>query len=291
MKIGIVDTTFSKVNMGQIALDELTKYNKKSQIQIERKTVPGIKDLAVDCKILLDTGCDIVMALGMVGGMPIDQQCAHEASLGIQQAKLMTNKHIIEVFVHENEAWSANELSEIFDSRIRKHVQNAIELVQNPKLLTARAGLGVRQGKDDEGKLTERKIKVGVVVGRFNSQITNVMIQSAKKTANKLDVDLHIIDVPGVYDMPLIVKKMLLDKSIDAVATLGAVVKGDTAHDEVITKDVARRLGDLSLEHRKPIALGIIGHNVTWEQAQGRAEDYGMRAIEAAVELVGTLRK
>ena len=141
MKIGIVDTTFSKVNMGQIALDELTKYNKDGKIKVERKTVPGIKDLAVECKILLDSGCDIVMALGMVGGMPIDQQCAHEASLGIQQAKLMTNKHIIEVFVHENEAWSAQELSEIFDSRIRKHVQNTVELVQNPKLLTARPGL------------------------------------------------------------------------------------------------------------------------------------------------------
>lgn len=291
MKIGIVDTTFSKVNMGQIALDELTKYNKDGKIKVERKTVPGIKDLAVECKILLDSGCDIVMALGMVGGMPIDQQCAHEASLGIQQAKLMTNKHIIEVFVHENEAWSAQELSEIFDSRIRKHVQNTVELVQNPKLLTARAGLGVRQGKDDEGKLTERKIKVGVVVGRFNSEITTIMVESAKKAAKRLNIDLQIIDVPGVYDMPLIVKKMLLDKSIDAVATLGAVVKGDTAHDEVITKDVARRLGDLSLEHKKPIALGIIGHNVTWDQATERAEDYGMRAIEAAVELIETLRK
>jgi riboflavin synthase len=291
MKIGIVDTTFSKVNMGQIAIDELSKYNKDSKIKIERKTVPGIKDLAVECKILLDSNCDIVMALGMVGGMPIDQQCAHEASLGIQNAKLMTNKHIIEVFVHENEAWSAEELEGIFDSRIKKHVQNAVELIQNPKALTTRAGLGVRQGKEDEGKLKTKKIKVGVVVGRFNSEITNVMVESAKKAAKRLDVELQIIDVPGVYDMPLVVKKMLLDKSIDAVATLGAVVKGDTAHDEVITKDTARRLGDLSLEHKKPIALGIIGHNVTWQQAEERAEDYGMRSIEAAVELIRTLRK
>ncbi|MGV8085982.1 MAG: 6,7-dimethyl-8-ribityllumazine synthase [Candidatus Bilamarchaeum sp.] len=136
-----------------------------------------------------------------------------------------------------------------------------------------------------------KKIKVGVVVGRFNSEITNVMVESAKKAAKRLDVELQIIDVPGVYDMPLVVKKMLLDKSIDAVATLGAVVKGDTAHDEVITKDTARRLGDLSLEHKKPIALGIIGHNVTWQQAEERAEDYGMRSIEAAVELIRTLRK
>ncbi|MBI5224207.1 riboflavin synthase [Candidatus Micrarchaeota archaeon] len=287
MKIGIVDTTFSRVNMGEIALDELKKLGESNPI---RRTVPGIKDLAVECKTLLDSGCDIVLALGMVGGMPIDQQCAHEASLGIQQAKLLTNKHIIEVFVHENEAWSEKELAEIFEDRIRKHVHNVINLIKNPKTLTQNAGLGVRQGKADEGSLSTRKLRIGVVVGRFNNEITDKMLDSAKKTAKRLDVELFVLSVPGVYDMPLVVKKLLLDKSISAVATLGAVVKGDTAHDEVITKDTARRLGDLSLEHHKPVALGIIGHNVSYEQADARAEDYGMRAIEAAVELISILR-
>ncbi len=91
--------------------------------------------------------------------------------------------------------------------------------------------------------------------------------------------------------MPLVVNKMLMDKQLNAIVVLGAVVKGDTSHDEVITKDVAKRLGDLSLEFKKPITLGIIGHGATYEAAENRAEEYAERATEAALELVQTLRE
>ena len=292
MKIGIVDTTFSRVNMGQIALDELKK--SKTKTDIIRTTVPGIKDLAVECKILLEKEkCDIVMALGMVGGMEIDQQCAHEASLGIQQAKLMTNKHIIEVFVHENEAWNDSELKEIFENRIRKHVQSAILLVNDPKQLTSNAGLGIRQGKDNEGAISDSngKTKLAIIVAKFNPEITQKMKKKALETAKKLGFDSVVVEVPGVFDMPLVVKKFLVDKQIDAIVTLGAVVKGETAHDEIVTKTTAEKLAELSLEFKKPVALGIIGHNVTWEQAEARAEEYGQRSVEAAAQLLEVLRK
>ena len=80
MRLGIVDTMFSRVNMGEIAIDEIRK--SYPDVEIVRKTVPGIKDLGVECKKLLDgngkqeTGCDSVLALGMVGGAPVDQVCA-----------------------------------------------------------------------------------------------------------------------------------------------------------------------------------------------------------------------
>ena len=79
VRIGVVDTTFSRVNMGAIALDEFKK--SFQHMEIVRRTVPGIKDLAIECKKLLDDGCNTVLALGMVGGAPIDTQCAHEASI------------------------------------------------------------------------------------------------------------------------------------------------------------------------------------------------------------------
>lgn len=288
MKIGIVDTMFARVNMGAIAIDELKKY---PDVAYVRKTVPGIKDLPVECKRLLDDGCDVAMALGMVGGAPIDTVCGHEASLGIQQAKLMTNKHIIEVFVHENEAWSESELKVIFENRTRKHVHNAVMIVKDPDFLIKLAGQGVRQGKENEGSIGVDKIRLGIVVGRFNDELTGKMERKAIEIAKKQKVEIRILRVPGVYDMPLVVKKLLMDKSITAVVTLGAVVKGDTAHDEVITKDTARRLGDLSLEFKKPVTLGIIGHNVTWEQAEKRAEEYAERAVMAALELEKILKK
>lgn len=289
MKIGIVDTTFSRVNMGAIALDEMKRFQ---DVQVERRTVPGVKDLPVECKKVLDEGCDICMALGMVGGAPIDTQCAHEASLGIQQTKLMTNKHVIEVFVHENEAWSAKEFADICDNRIRKHVYNTVKLITNPEELTKNAGLGIRQGKDDEGPVAdESKTTIGIVVAQFNSEITSKMKAKAIETAEKNGAGVRIAEVPGVYDMPLVVKKMLCEKNVRAIVTLGAVVKGETAHDEVITKDTAKRLGELSLEFNKPVTLGIIGHQVDWENASARAEGYAERSVETALALIKTLEE
>ncbi len=152
MKIGIVDTTFAKINMGPIAINKI-KENFEG-IEIIRKTVPGIKDLAVECKILLEKeNCDVSIALGMPGPEKIDEQCAHEASLGIMYAKLLTNKHILEVFVHENEAQTPEELHSICKNRTEKHALNAVRLIQNPGWFIERAGTGLRQGKDDVGQL------------------------------------------------------------------------------------------------------------------------------------------
>ena len=109
MKVGVADTTFSRVNMGAVAVDELKKH---ASIAIERVTVPGIKDLPVACKKLIEERrCDIVMALGMPGGKDKDRMCAHEASQGLIMCQLMTNTHIIEVFVHEDEAKDGRELA------------------------------------------------------------------------------------------------------------------------------------------------------------------------------------
>jgi len=121
-------------------------------IKLIRRTVPGIKDLPVECKILLKE-CDIVMAFGMPGREDIDRQCAHEASQGIIMAQLMEDKHIIEVFVHENEATNERELFEICKNRAQKHAHNAVDLVLYPEKLAKRAATGRRQGKDDVGSI------------------------------------------------------------------------------------------------------------------------------------------
>ena len=144
IEIGIIDTTFAKVDLAKFAIDEIK--NNFENIQIFRKTVPGVKDLPVACKILLDEGCDICIALGMPGGKEKDKVCAHEASTGLIQAQLMTNKHIIEIFIHEDEAGKDKDLLLICEDRTRKHAINAINLINNPKKLTKNAGKGLRQG-------------------------------------------------------------------------------------------------------------------------------------------------
>jgi riboflavin synthase len=149
MRVGVADTTFSRVNMGKIAIEELKKH---ASVSIERVTVPGIKDLPVACKKLIDEKrCDIVIALGMPGGKEKDRLCAHEASQGLILCQLMTNTHIIEVFVHEDEAKDDNELAWLAVQRSREHAVNAVKLVLYPKELEKEAGTGQRQGFEDAG--------------------------------------------------------------------------------------------------------------------------------------------
>ncbi|ABN55992.1 MULTISPECIES: riboflavin synthase [Methanoculleus] len=149
MKIGIADTTFARVDMGGIAIDEIRKH---ASVGLERYVVPGIKDLPVACKKLIEErGCDLVMALGMPGGAEKDKVCAHEASQGLILCQLMTNKHVIEVFVHEDEARNAKELAWLMEQRTREHAVNAVRLALRPKDLEKLAGTGQRQGFEDVG--------------------------------------------------------------------------------------------------------------------------------------------
>ncbi|MEI7648387.1 MAG: riboflavin synthase [Methanomicrobiales archaeon] len=149
MRIGVADTTFARVNMGAIAIDELKKH---ASVAIERSTVPGIKDLPVACKKLIEERrCDIVIALGMPGGKEKDRLCAHEASQGLITCQLMTNTHIIEVFVHEDEAKDGKELAWLAEQRTREHAVNAVKLILRPRDLENEAGTGQRQGFEDAG--------------------------------------------------------------------------------------------------------------------------------------------
>jgi riboflavin synthase len=149
VKIGVADTTFARVNMGGIAVDELKRH---ASVALERYTVPGIKDLPVACKKLIEErGCDLVMALGMPGGKEKDRMCAHEASQGLILCQLMTTRHIIEVFVHEDEAADDRELAWLAERRTREHAVNALRLLLRPADLVREAGTGQRQGFEEAG--------------------------------------------------------------------------------------------------------------------------------------------
>jgi len=149
-RIGVVDTTFARVDMGGFAVDELKKTG--TGFKVERRTVPGVKDLPVACKKMIEeTGCDIVIALGMPGKEDIDKVCAHEASTGLIQVQLLTNRHIVEVFVHEDEAEDERQLAWLAEQRTREHAVNAVRLILYPKELEKDAGTGQRQGFEDAG--------------------------------------------------------------------------------------------------------------------------------------------
>ncbi len=147
--VGVADTMFARYDMGGLAIDTLEKHG---NVDIERYTVPGFKDLpAASKKLIEEYDCDIVIALGMAGSADVDKTCAHEASQGLIQTELMTNTHIIEVFVYEDEGKNKDELVDIFKDRVIEHAKNTLKLLEGKEALTPHAGQGVRQGHDDAG--------------------------------------------------------------------------------------------------------------------------------------------
>ncbi len=136
------------------------------------------------------------------------------------------------------------------------------------------------------------KVRIGVVVSEFNREITLAMLDNAKKQAKKMDAIIsYVCYVPGSYDMPIMVQELLKKKDVDAAVTLGAVIKGETTHDEIVAENAARLIADLSVKHGKPVALGISGPNMTFKQAKNRSEIVPIRAVISAVKLVNRINK
>lgn len=133
-------------------------------------------------------------------------------------------------------------------------------------------------------------MKLGLVVCEFNADLTKMMEERAKVHAEFLGAKINkIIYVPGAFDSPLAVKNILEKQENDAVVVLGAILEGDTKHDEVVAQHAARKLMDLSLEYKKPVTLGISGPGMTRLQAQERIDEYAKRAVESAVKLLKRL--
>ncbi|MBP2029778.1 6,7-dimethyl-8-ribityllumazine synthase [Methanohalophilus levihalophilus] len=132
-------------------------------------------------------------------------------------------------------------------------------------------------------------MKLGFVVAEFNRDLTYQMELLGKEHATFLGAEVvDTILVPGVYDMPLAIKKLCSRDDIDAVVTIGAVIEGATKHDEIVVQHAARKITDLSLEFDKPVTLGIAGPGMTRMEAHQRV-DYAKRAVEAAVKLLTRL--
>src|SRR5512136_342 len=115
-KTGIAETTFARYDMGGSAISQLKEQG--TGFTIVRYTVPGIKDLPVaGKKLFVEKECDIVLALGMPGSEAIDKQSGLVADYGFQHVQLATNKHILGIFVYEDEAKDKKELARLADRR------------------------------------------------------------------------------------------------------------------------------------------------------------------------------
>lgn len=130
------------------------------------------------------------------------------------------------------------------------------------------------------------------MVSEFNYKVTSKMLEVALEKAKLLKLNVkYTCKVPGVFDMPLVVETLLEKKNVDAVITIGAVIKGQTKHDEVIANVTASRLSKLSLKHKKPVLLGITGPGMSERQANARIRPVAERAVEAALKISKELER
>ncbi len=134
-------------------------------------------------------------------------------------------------------------------------------------------------------------MNLGVIVAEFNADVTYLMLERAKEHAAFLGVTVkEVVKVPGVYDMPVAAKALLARVDIDGIVAIGAVIEGETRHDEIIMQQATRKLLDISVETGKPIGLGITGHGMTKLQALDRI-DNAKQAVESAYKMNQRLRE
>ncbi|PIN85202.1 MAG: 6,7-dimethyl-8-ribityllumazine synthase [Candidatus Diapherotrites archaeon CG11_big_fil_rev_8_21_14_0_20_37_9] len=127
-------------------------------------------------------------------------------------------------------------------------------------------------------------MNLAIVVSDFHKEITSEMLEAAKAEAEKNNLIVkEIVSVIGAFDIPLPLKRVLAKKEVDCAIVLGAVVQGETSHDEIVAYATAEKIQELSLLYNKPVGYGISGPRMTVAQAKKRAKEFAVRAIEAAV--------
>jgi len=135
------------------------------------------------------------------------------------------------------------------------------------------------------------KATIAIAVSEFNYDVTLLMLERAKEEVSFLGARLGpVLKTPGVFDIPLAAQALLARPEVDAVVALGAVIEGETQHDEVVMNQAARKLADLAVETGKPVGLGISGPGETRLQAQDRIEN-AANAVRAVVKMLGRLRE
>ncbi len=151
--------------------------------------------------------------------------------------------------------------------------------------------------KTIEGDLNAKGAKFAIIASRFNALVVNALVDGAVdclvRHGAKED-DITIIRVPGGWELPLAAKKVLQRGGVDAVVVLGCVMRGETPHNEYITAEAVKGIGQLSMEHGIPVTFGVLTPN-TMEQALERAGlkmgNKGAEAAEAAIEMVSLGKK
>lgn len=148
-----------------------------------------------------------------------------------------------------------------------------------------------------EGQLSGKGISAALVVGRFNSLISERLLEGAIDCLTRHGVslsDLTVCRVPGSFEIPLVAKRLAARKDIDGVICLGAVIRGSTPHFDYVAAEVSKGVASVSLETGKPVIFGVITSDTVEqaiERAGTKAGNRGWDAGLSLLEMVDLLRR
>ena len=148
-----------------------------------------------------------------------------------------------------------------------------------------------------EGNLDGKDCSIGIVVSKFNEPVTSRLQAGAQEALQQLGTpteQIHLVRVPGAFELPLAAKALARSQQVDAVICLGAVIRGETAHFGYISEHASRGIGDVALETGVPVIFGVLTTN-TVEQAMERSElserNKGAEAARTAIEMISLLKQ
>ena len=131
-------------------------------------------------------------------------------------------------------------------------------------------------------------MRLGIVASRFNEALASRLLARAEQEARKLGAETRVLSVPGALEIPLALQWLAQSGRYDALVALGAVIRGETYHFEVVSNESARGVMEVALESGLPIANGIL---TTEDEAQAEARlEKGADCAQAAVEMANLLR-
>ena len=133
-------------------------------------------------------------------------------------------------------------------------------------------------------------MRLGIVAAEFHREVTDRMVETALARAKERGIRVtSVVRVPGTFEIPLAVQRLLERPDVDAAVAIGAVIKGETLHDEALMAAVPKALLEVGLRSGKPVGLGITGPGMTDEQALARVGK-GADAVDAALAMHELLR-
>jgi 6,7-dimethyl-8-ribityllumazine synthase len=146
--------------------------------------------------------------------------------------------------------------------------------------------------KTYQGKLQAKGLKIAIVVSRFNSFVSDRLLEGAQDALQKMgaqDADLTVYKVPGAFEVPLVAKKIARSKTADGILCVGALIRGETPHFDYLSAEVTKGLAQIAMEDGVPVAFGILTVDSVEQGIDRAGTKAGNKGYDAAFALVETL--